>query len=553
VSAIVRDEILGGQPREAASAAAPAAPVNSYDEVPYTSHPYAQATPDRLAVVATLMGMKPAGPARCRVLELGCCSGGNLLPLAVRHPESEFVGVDISARQVALGQEMIGALAIKNARIERRDILDIGQTLGQFDYIITHGVFSWVPPRVQDEILAVSAENLTAEGVAYVSYNVFPGWHMRGIIRDMMLYRASSFERPADRVRHSRALVDFLAQSVPEDNPYGSLLRRELESLRSKDDDYLFHEHLEDFNEPLYFHQFAERATRAGLQYLGEADFGTTSVSTFKPATAQMLETVAHDRIELEQYMDFLRNRMFRQTLLCRRGVAISDEPIPQRLLGLHVASSAKPENPGMDVRSKAEGVFRGRHAVTKTTDPLMKSALLYLSEIWPRAVCVHDLIAIARSRLAGDAVVVDATQITGDSLRLAEPLLRCYATSQIELTAIPSEFTLKASERPAAFRFARLQAERTTRVTNLRHESCTLDDLQRQVLRLLDGSRDRQAMLDELVRLLGEGTIIARDNGRPLEGDRVRIVLDGLLTNALHVLAREALIVAPSDGHAGR
>lgn len=73
----------------------------SYDEVPYESYPFAQTHPDRLATVATLLGLRPAPVEQCRVLELGCAGGGNLIPMALTLPESTFVGIDLSARQIA--------------------------------------------------------------------------------------------------------------------------------------------------------------------------------------------------------------------------------------------------------------------------------------------------------------------------------------------------------------------------------------------------------------------------------------------------------------------
>jgi hypothetical protein len=106
---------------------------------------------------------------------------------------------------------------------------------------------------VQEKILRVRRENLSPSGVAYVSYNTYPGWHMRGMIRDMMLYRTRECanSKLAERVRQARALLDFLAQSVPgEDNPYGIRLKKELNLLRDKDDSYLLHEHLEEHNAP---------------------------------------------------------------------------------------------------------------------------------------------------------------------------------------------------------------------------------------------------------------------------------------------------------------
>src|SRR6516165_12727057 len=98
----------------------------SYDAVPYESLPFNETHPDRLAALATLFGMSPAPAERCRVLELGCASGGNLIPMAVALPGSSFVGVDLSPRQIADGNEVVRALNLSNIELRSLDIRTIG-------------------------------------------------------------------------------------------------------------------------------------------------------------------------------------------------------------------------------------------------------------------------------------------------------------------------------------------------------------------------------------------------------------------------------------------
>ncbi len=267
---------------------------NAYDALPYMSMAFPQTHPDRLAVIARLFGMTTAPLARCRVLELGCASGGNLIPMALDLPEASFLGIDLSGRQIADGKATIAKAGLSNVELRQMDIMDVDKSLGTFDYIIAHGVFSWVPTHVQEQMFRVCAQNLAPNGVAYVSYNTYPGWHMRGMIRDMMRYHVKSFPDATVRVQQARALLDFLAQSVPtENNAYGIVLKAELEMLRKQNDSYLAHEHLEDVNSPVYFHEFAERALARGLQFLGEAEFSTMLASNLPQ---QVSETLAQDR-----------------------------------------------------------------------------------------------------------------------------------------------------------------------------------------------------------------------------------------------------------------
>jgi SAM-dependent methyltransferase len=292
----------------------------SYDEVPYPSQPFRYTHPDHLAVVATLLGLSPARADHCRVLELGCASGGNLIPLAYTYPDSTFLGIDLSVEQIRQGEGLRAALGLANLELRALDLVDVDDEFGTFDFIICHGVYSWVPAAVQDQILEISARLLAPDGIGFVSYNTFPGWHMRGLIRAMMGLHDRRFrDRPAaERVAEARALLAFLAEAVPQENaPYSLLLRQHLEQLSAYSDSYLFHEHLEECNEPIYFIQFCERLAAKGLRYLGESEFRVMVPSTsFSPEVQDRLQALAPILLEMEQYMDFLRNRMFRQTLI---------------------------------------------------------------------------------------------------------------------------------------------------------------------------------------------------------------------------------------------
>ena len=164
-----------------------------YDEFAYVSRAHPQTHPSRLAALAKLFGMQPAPLSGCRVLELGCASGGNLLPMAAQTPSASFLGIDLSGRQIADGQAVIAELGLSNIGLRHLGIAHVDESLGKFDYIIAHGVYSWVPQEMQEKILSICKENLAPNGVAYVSYNTYPGWRMRGMIRDMMLYHARPF------------------------------------------------------------------------------------------------------------------------------------------------------------------------------------------------------------------------------------------------------------------------------------------------------------------------------------------------------------------------
>jgi len=527
----------------------------SYDQTPYPSLSYSQSHPDRLATVATLLGMNPVAPERCRVLELGCAGGGNLIPMAYGLPESQFVGIDISAGQVAEGQAVVVALGLKNITLRHLDIMDIGADLGQFDYIIAHGVYSWVPPAVQDKILAICQQNLASDGVAYVSYNTYPGWHMINIVRGLMLYRTRDVADPDMRATQARAVLDLIAGAgLPDSSAYGSFIKMyaqflggKLEDARPRQDALLLHDELEDVNDPVYFHQFAERAARRGLQYLGDAEFHTMAGGreSRRRETADAIGKLARSVVDAEQYMDFLSNRTFRQTLLCNEAVALSRTLTPDRVESLYVASRAQPAVPDPDVNSVSVVQYRGTDGATLSIDhPVSKAAILCLAEVWPQAIPFAALMSVARARLAATP---DASKL--DAQMLGANLLTAYSYSDklVELHAYPPPVARAVSDRPAASHVARFQASHhNDRVTNLRHERVSLDEADRYLLGHLDGTHDRRALVDRLlVGPVAEGILAMQEDGRPVEDPgRVRHLLAEGLEQRLSWLASVGLLI---------
>lgn len=513
----------------------------SYDEVPYESLPFAQSHPSRLATVATVFGLKPPPVENCRVLELGCAAGGNIIPMAEAFPASQFVGVDLSARQIADGQRDLEQLGLSNVRLHHANILDIDDSWGSFDYIICHGVFSWVPRDVQEHILAICGRQLTPTGVAYISYNTYPGWHMRGLIRDMMRYHALRFPTPQERVGQARALIDFLAQSVRNDTgAYAVLLRTELELMQNQSDHYLYHEQLEDINDPMYFHTFVERAQRHRLRYLGEARVSTMVTRNFGPDVQKTLALLASDLIQTEQYLDFVRNRTFRETLLVRDEQTPDWTITPERIASLHIASPAQPTKP-VDVTNESPAQFVTPSGLSiSATWPLLKAAMQCLAESWPGTLPYHELVRLTAMRCGREPT-------SEEESRLTLSLLNAYLSSDlIELHATPVTVVRTMDEKPVALAYARVRAAAGHRkVTNRRHEVVALPDLHIRLVPLLDGTRDRDAIVDALTAYAQKGDLTVNVSGQPVtEAAAIRNALRRVLEPALETLARDTVLV---------
>ena len=517
-------------------AAAPSS--NSYDEVPYESHPFSQTHPSRVASVAAVFGLDPPPVESCRVLELGCAAGGNIIPMAETFPGSWFVGVDYSARQIADGERIVRGSGMSNVSLRHASILDVDETYGRFDFIICHGVFSWVPDPVRDKILAICRELLAPSGVAYISYNTYPGWHMRGMIRDMMRYHATRFETPAQRIEQARALLDFLAQAARKDgSAYTTLLHSELEHLKHQPDPYLYHEHLEEVNKPLYFHEFIDLAARHDLRYLGEARLSTMVTGNFGPQVAKALEVVASDQIQAEQYLDFIRNRTFRETLLVHRAASPNWAINPEVLRRLHITTPRQIPDAAGDVTSTAAVQYETISGMTlSTSSPAIKAAMRILSRRWPATVAYTDLEGEVNGMLG---VPQDAEKL------LAMGLLNTFLSSDLlELHSAPIPSVL-AGERPKAFAVARARVRCGERgIVTRRHNLYRTTELDRHLIPLLDGTRDRCELLNWLVDIaLSGGLTVHREGQRLTDEAALRPGLAEALESALANLGKIGLL----------
>lgn len=515
----------------------------SYDDVPYRSFPFPQTHPSRLATISWLMGNPaPLGP-KLRVLEIGCSSGGNLLPLCEQFPEGEFLGIDASRVAIEEGRRISQDARLKNVRLEHADIVH-APIDGRFDYVICHGVYSWVPNVVQDRILEVCQNHLAPNGVAYISYNTNPGWRLRGMIRDLMLYRANFFSDPKERLSQSRELIEFLARSVPiEKSPYGKILNDEIRFLREREDYYLIHEFLEDVNQPVYFHEFADRAERHRLQYLGEADYSMMLVNNFPPTVSETIGRLSSDVVQIEQYMDFLRNRTFRQTLLCHNDIALNRDVTPERLARMSIATNAELVSKETIETEGGRVSYRRSGSTLTTAEPLVQAAMQVLVERWPDWTPFCELVAEARSRIAAGPVLISPERNRREEFLVAEPLLKCYSIGLVDLTVLPIRPELTVPALPCATRLSRIQAQSGFPVTNLWHNTVGINDLERRVLWHSDGTRDRNDLADALTEDILSDRLIAHDGGRRVDDrDSARRISADVLESTLSSLGRKGL-----------
>jgi hypothetical protein len=222
------------------------------------------------------------------------------------------------------------------------------------------------------------------------------------MIRESMLYHVDRFPDPGVKARQARLFLQFLAGVLSSHNDaFSEMLRLELTALARKDDFYLLHDHLEEDNDPVYFHQFMEHAEEHGLQYLCEAEFHRMPPSDFAVLVPAQLGAAALDTTGLEQYFDFVRTTRLRQTLLVHDHAAVHRPPSWTALRKLRIASDARPVSIAQNLRSQTAEEFRtSQHASIAAIQPITKVMLIVLSEVWPRSLPFGELCELAAARL---------------------------------------------------------------------------------------------------------------------------------------------------------
>jgi methyltransferase-like protein/2-polyprenyl-3-methyl-5-hydroxy-6-metoxy-1,4-benzoquinol methylase len=496
-----------------------------YDAAPYESHACPESSPGRIEAIAHLFGLNSPEASGARVVEIGCATGGNLIPFAAEHPQARAVGIDLSPVQIERGRELVDAMGLDNVELIVGDIASMDLApLGQFDYVICHGVYSWVPEHVQNAILPAIRGLLAPNGVAYVSYNVYPGWKSKEIVRDAMTLFGAELKTPEQKVSHARALINLLDDVAPAGGALATALG-DYKALGGKVGDYyLLHEELETFHRPCYFLEFTERAGQHGLAYLAEARPEVMFAGNYgAKASERLLEESGHSQVLLEQYLDFVVSRTFRHTLLVhgKRVKHIRYQLRRKRWDKMHFAAQMP----------LAEGVTRldesrqqyGPPGESKliTDDPVVKAALDAFNARWPWTLTRQELTEAVRARISSAGI--DATAVPQRVDDLLEYLIFRGQTRYRLAPVTPEPGSSLAL--PRLFEPARRMAElkrgdADASTFNRWHEAVVLSPVDRYLLPLLDGTRDRDALMDALLALARDGSIFFQRDGKRVDDE---------------------------------
>ncbi|MBA0216999.1 methyltransferase regulatory domain-containing protein [Pectobacterium brasiliense] len=357
--------------------------------LPYTS-------PAHLQAVAWLHGVKCAAPEKSRVLELGCMAGENLLPFALAYPQSLSVGIDLDSEKIEEGQQLLSELGVENLQLAAMDLNTLLESeLGQFDYIIVHGIFGLVSGEARTALLQFCQKHLSPVGTVSFKYATYPGGKMAEVLKDALSLHASLAETVEQQQESARAMLTYLSLGLSSQNIQEKALRKWVAQAEQQNDVQLVLNYLQGLNEPCYLLDFNTLAIEAGLTYVGDIQPHTELAEHYGDNVSSMHQiicTSAH-KVLKQQYLDFAVGRESRFSLLVaqERAGEVSPEPDWSRLADFHWAGSFLPFYTEQGINTN--GWCSASGIMVTTSHPLTQRVLTALGESWPVAQSFQQLL----------------------------------------------------------------------------------------------------------------------------------------------------------------
>jgi len=455
-----------------------------YQSLVYPSMSHPSTYPAITAVAAKLAGLDIPTPTCAHILEIGCASGHNLLPLAARWPDSKFTGIDFSSAAIREARQRATEAGLANVEFIEADLCAFDPGDDSYDFIIAHGVYSWVPDQVRQALLDFCKAHLSHEGIATISYNTLPGWSLRKTLAgltDLISQRPGAEQIGRDRLQ----ILAYLATAAGCHTPYARHLTDVLHDMFGKGSEVLAFDDFSPVNAACSFLDFTGHASRSGLLYLGESQLAENFPASLAPEAATILRPLGNDPLALQQTIDVLTNRTFRSSILCR-----ADAPIQTRITAataLHFSVRCQHEFEATDEGAQLLG--RDGEEIARFEHPLAVAFFAALDESAPESVPMSEIIERMAERMK------ELFDPTHSLPPLATLVMEAARQNLILLRYEPVRFDPLPPAFPNLGRLRLMAAAKGQAMVDIHHTPCSFVDERYQVAAAMDGTRS----IDEL------------------------------------------------------
>ncbi|NLF24330.1 MAG: methyltransferase domain-containing protein [Deltaproteobacteria bacterium] len=523
--------------------------MTDYNQIHFASKPSPARHPSRFETIARLYGLEVKPFDTAKILELGCSTGDNLLPIACLYPDTKCVGIDAAANQIQEGKKNSELLQLKNIHWEAKSFAEADFGPEKFDYIICHGIFSWIDQNVRMQLFQLAAQSLGPQGVFFISFNCNPGWEFRKVLIDFINRRIPENLDASARILKARDLCNFLEEAlVDSTEPYGLGLKKEAENAKTQSDSYIYHEILNQQADATSFADFIKIAERFGFSFLADARFERVLSRRLQALhlSTQAQETLAafaSDFEALESLLDYAFPTTLRSSLLVFKQ-EINRSIDPQRIKDLYLSGAFRLCSPGRDLKKSGMLEFETPAGQILEVDSFPRKAfLLTLGENYPCSLAFDQSVSAINSRFAYNL----ATDELDDLCRFALGLF-----SQKLLEILPRHLPLKSevSDRPHVFTFARLQAKKQSWVTNIRNEYVNLDPFQLELIQLCNGENTISDMTSHILAVATQKLHPSSGMENLEEDEEVRTDIEEACRENIRIFAESSLIVGGSSNY---
>lgn len=519
--------------------------INTYDEVPYESYPYPQTNPAHLYAIGKYFGMNPPKVENANILELGCASGENIIPISIRYPHSKCTGIDLSKNQIKMAKKQTKAMGLKNMQFINASITDIDESYGMFDYIICHGVFSWVPQEVRNAIFKICSSLLSANGIAYISYNTLPGWNSIKTAREIMQFQAQMYDSPEEQVRQARLALNFIKDSLAGKNSlYAATIKKVAEEIEQKPNFYVYHEYLEENNSQFYFKDLMHAAEKYSLQYVGDANLSYMSVIGLPKSSAKKINAIK-DIVDQVQYIDFIKNRTFSCILLCHNAIKLDRNINTENIKSLYFCGDIKPKTVihPIDINDAEKEIEYYIHGKVGnpifSKHPITKAMLYTFSDNLRHPISFKYLVNESHKKLANYTENQVSEHILGC-------LVQYISAGLFTMFASPASSINVIQQFPKVAEYSRYQVTHGSGdwVTNELHEKYSLNLLEKFAITYMDGKHDKEMIIAKLMEHINNGEITIFDKKVKVVGHKEQYrMVTLLLDEALNRMKDGALL----------